>query len=244
MKTKRLLSVLLVALMIVLSACGKSDNSNTSSTSSTQADVSESDIVSQQDALTAPVGLSCDITNEGTVSDQAPALGAYAFISDGETYTLPLPVSTLTEKGLYHTVPEEDNSFKAQLQYKLLTGFSLYRKTDNEESVVFRIYSLSNPSAEPQPVENCKLTGVEFRPSYTDWVLPGGITKQSTAANVLRIYGVPGKNANAPFTDGRVGKVSSDSYLKYSAADGMVVEFYFNEDGTINRCGILNEKVQ
>ena len=74
------------------------------------------------------------------------------------------------------------------------------------------------------------------------WILPGGITSQSTAKNVLEIYGDPNKTKQ--FSKSSYSTVRELFYID-NKTSGISYCFQFNDDGTIDRVklSITEEKI-
>lgn len=72
----------------------------------------------------------------------------------------------------------------------------------------------------------------------TDFVLPGGIIADSTAADVLSVFGNPNE------AEGFESGYNLDDQLSYENNDksGLSYHFTFNEDGTLYSCSIEIKK--
>ncbi|MBQ4528164.1 MAG: hypothetical protein II998_08840 [Clostridia bacterium] len=187
---KKLLAALItMCLLAGLAAC--SDTQQTDSAK--ELDINE--IVNDDGVRFTP-----SLSSTGTTEDMP--LDSDKIIICGDTYTLPIKLSDLTDNGWELVSDNFENDFAGETR-TLLTGFKMKNDSYGEISLL-EVY---NDASYNRPIEHCLITGISLHyytentlddPDYYDsfsnkatFVFPGGITYKSTASDVLGIYGNP-----------------------------------------------------
>ena len=259
MDLKRLLALGLILSLTLFGACGsKPDGTETEkkknssdapegtslaadgqdATPETQVPAAEPPTTLPLDRIRAPEDpesgrtFAVDLTNVGTLRTDAPALGSFAFMLNGKTYTLPVTGRYFMNEGFSHDLSAKDNSFQAGKVTSIIGNVYMKTVIDGKEETCFAVRFLKNTAGTDQGLENCLIVGIELRASSAaDWVLPGGVCRDSTAANVLQLHGMPDSPA-APFT----AEASFNEFgLTYQTPESLRVQYYFDEDGSISR---------
>ena len=207
---KIILWVLMIVAIFSFAACANEDESDT--------------------RVTVLPTLSVDTEATGVVQESATAEKKAVTIGEKE-YEFPVLVSDLIDDGWYF-----DDSVQTRLDtveantIAALPDISLYH---NEYQFRIVLIEVNNDSDAEKPVRDCKLIKVGVNGSAAvdaskiKFVLPGGITWQSTAADVVSVYGTA---ENHPEYFSKVKHMGSTADY---TGDLFSVSFTFFEDGTI-----------
>lgn len=176
--------------------------------------------------------LAVDTSWNGTVQENAEPVGSNTVIINSVSYEFPFAAAQLFENSWVLSsnvsIPE---SFASGARTDLV-GVSLYYE-DRDYLSLRHVY---NNGDIPKPLNDCLVTGLNISIGYRltmektfSFVLPGGITWDSSAADVIAAFGPAQNNAN--FDTVRV----LEKQLTYmdSKDSGLQYIFSFNEDGTI-----------
>ena len=227
---KKLLAILM-AIMLVAGFAGCSDDkTETKAPAEKPAEVKEEkkfevkEVVSKDGKEFTP-----DITTEGkletkTLSDETIELC-------GKTYTMPVKVSDLMNDGWALGAIEFKNEFKPKMK-TTLASFSM----KNAEGAYISLGAIYNDTDEVQKLEDCLL--IDFNMSYlnseatkVDFVFPGGVTKGTTAHDVLSVYGDP--NDSELFTGHSYNLEKQLTYTEHKDT-GLSFSYSFEEDGVLS----------
>lgn len=179
--------------------------------------------------------LSVDTTWNGVIEENAEPVSSSKVIINGTTYEFPFAAGQLLENG-WSLAPNVsfENDFAANTQTHLI-GASLFY----EERDYLSIGAVYNNSTAPQPLEACQVTRLTIHIGYRlklektfSFVLPGGITWDSSAADVIAVFGPVENNTNFEYV--RV----SDDQLSYLNRSGMQYYFSFSDDGSLYQISI------
>ena len=177
--------------------------------------------------------LAVDTTTKGVVKENVPINEKKVTIGNKE-YEFPVTLSELIDDGWYF---DENMQDRMQLvggtvaadTVENLSDMNLYH---NDYGVRLMLLTISNDTDKEQLLRDCKLEkfGINISmmddPSKMEFVLPGGITFQSTAADVVNVYGAAENNQN--FIMVKHDGSTADYYGELYA-----VNFTFFEDGKI-----------
>ncbi len=251
MKTKRRLALLLAVAMLlcVLSGCGgketagkdspgenKVQNSVDKNHQQEQADNQDKPQKPEKGELVNEDGIkfTVNLENKGGVVPGVP-VSSNEIVLAGKSYSFPIDLSKAFDNGwhLQDSAKEIwDWEFKEESEYDL-SGVSLFYDDFSDFDVV-RAY---NPTQEVKDIYGCQMLEMRmlhfnnYVYSDFDFVLPGGITQNSTAADVLAAFGNP--NTTTDFESGK----SFDDSLRYinHKQTGMSFSFDFKPDGTLRK---------
>ncbi len=179
--------------------------------------------------------LRVDYETPGTINPEAVPLDSTTIAISAMLYEMPITMSSLVNNGwvLYdEAMGQQTVAGKTEAN---VLGFNLYQ----ENVAYLDITSVKNDADGTKPILDCKITRLVFNISgehagKLDFVLPGGITGQSTAADVLAVYGDVLENDH--FDHVQVGKTML--YYAENVQTGLSFYFGFNEDGTLNGVSI------
>ncbi len=173
------------------------------------------------------------------------SLSSTEIIIAEQAYTFPIRISELLDNGWYYRDSQAESSvFEAKLEYDV-SGYMLWHNglpgTDNSGLSGVDLERIYNDTDKTQYTQDCLATQIDlYGPlaSYCDFVIPGGITRNSTAADVLAVFGNPQNNAS--FLSGDSGSTSLH-YTEHKES-GLSFGFLFNEDGSIQIINISAKK--
>lgn len=173
--------------------------------------------------------LQVDLSAHGTVITGGTVVGSSKLILNGVVYEMPFVMSQLQVSGWSGEI--SDQTVFAGMEDLTFAVWSL--ETGEEDELL--VYKVRNEAGEAQPVSACSVTKLEVKDIQAlsetcSFVLPGGITKSSTAADVAAVYG--GAVDNGEFK-------SVDVYekcLEYRDQNNsrLTYEFWFHSDGTLD----------
>ena len=177
--------------------------------------------------------LAVDTTTKGVVKENVPINEKKVTIGNKE-YEFPVAISELIDDGWYF---DENMQERMQLVGGTVAADSVENLSDmnlyhDEYGARLMLLMVSNDTNEEQLLRDCTLDkfGINVSmmndPSEVNIVLPGGITLQSTAADVVEIYG---ESENNPYFMNVKHDGSSAEYF----GELYAVNFTFFEDGTI-----------
>lgn len=228
------IAMAIVLLAVSFTACGKKDETsntdvdkatNNSSSSNETSDNTTTDKLVSEDGDEFIV----DIITKGEIEENAEGINSNKFTVAGTSFTLPCNTSNLFDAGW--TIKSNmtfDNFFEGKTETSLVS-FEIDSPDNDAEISLSSIY---NDSEENKPLEECQLTGVKMDPYYfenADFVLPGGITKNSTAADVLSVFGNPNDNSNFEYGYNLDDQLTYENHNNTS----LTYSFTFNDDGTL-----------
>ena len=170
--------------------------------------------------------LSIDITTRGEVAENAVDITGKTIFINGHSYTLPMNFSDLFADGW--KIPEgyQLNNYYQPNTITKLVGFFL-EDSNGARLLIDQVY---NPTNETTDLENCLINSLSLNDvDSTNFILPGGITKNSTAADVIEIFGNPDdlKHFESISYD-----ENSLRYLR-NVVSGVSFHFSFEPKGTI-----------
>lgn len=249
---KKLLAIILTitAIATLFSSCSNNDTTNDSNNNE-QVNQNNEDVQSennQADDTTKNTSASntnnkiinddgeefiVDTSVKGSIKTGAESIDSNKVIINGVTYEIPCMTSELFNNGFYLSDNMTfENEFDANASTNLIS-FDLY----NDEGNFIDLSQIYNNSDSTKTLEECLLTElridvdeITYADAAFDFVLPGGITKDSTAADILEIYGNP--NSSDVFKNG----YNLEHQLTYNNHNSshMSYSFCFNDDGTLS----------
>lgn len=172
--------------------------------------------------------LSVDVESTGVVSETP--MDQKKIIIAGKEYDFPFLASDLIDDGWYFDEYVRENLAPVEADtIKNLSDINLYH-----DEYGFRIMLLlaDNSGGEEKEIRDCLIAKIGINssmsdnPENIDIVLPGGITWQSTAADVVSVYGAAENNPN--FLQVKFDGCSADYFGELFS-----VNFTFFEDGSI-----------
>lgn len=215
---KRLILVTL-ALLLLLTACGTEPAGTTGTEATTAPTLAPEDlpIINWSGTQFSP-----PLTQRGTVAEDAAPVDSARFSLCGKTYTMPIRISDLIADG-WESSASDTLRFKAKTRTQLI-GYTL-TAPDGSKIDALAIY---NDSDEPLPMEQTLLVSFWINDQKvkdgTKLVLPGGICPDSTAADVVSVFGHP--DIASPFREHNNG----DDTLYYGYPGDLPLEYQFSFD--------------
>ena len=179
--------------------------------------------------------LTIDYSTHGKTIDVNTDINSYRFYFGRERFYFPLYCGSIAYTKWRYTNPEGLKGSYDSRGYVFLSNF-VARYENGPKLSLINLYS---PNAEDGDFEDSFVTNfILFNEEGFDemnWVIPGGITPQSTAADVLEIFGNP--STTKEFDE---YSYMDDKYLIYSnnKDTGISYTFTFYEDGTIEKIGV------
>ena len=187
-------------------------------------------------------GVLCDIDifTGGEIAENAVPVSGKTIVLAGQSYEFPIKVSDLTSNGwkLENPLGYIGNSFTGYVYLGLMSwngantlvhesGAKIHLHTVYSETTVFNLTECTISR-----FQICTDSGT--RKLEADFVLPGGITQNSTAADVIQVYGNP--NSSKKFM---LSKSSEDSF-NYSRQEDSQFSYIiqFHKDGTIKQIDV------
>ncbi len=236
---KRVALLLTVVCFVgLLSGCANEDKTETQTTISptesqpetTEATEVTGGIVGENDRR-----LEVDYETPGVVASDAAPVNSKTLVLNGVTVEMPVLVSTLVNNGWRFYSEEMGQQLVGPKTETNVMGFSLYLN----DAACLDITSVSNDADTEKPILDCHISRLVFlfdteTGAGFDFVLPGGITAGSTAADVLAIYGDVLDNESFDYV--QVGKTML--YYEGHLETGLSFYFGFNEDGTLSGAAI------
>lgn len=201
-------------------------------------------IAAQRDEIEDPVtevinedGVLCDIdifTNGEIVEDAVP-ISEKVIVLAGRSYESPIKIYDLINDGWELEDPYAylGQSFIGSVY---LMGWGSQNRLVHESGVQIDIDMVYSETL-AYSLTSCTLTRFtvlidpDTQKSGAGFVLPGGITQNSMAADVIKVYGNPNSSKKFSFS-----KSSEDSFnYSYQDDSDFSYEFQFNKDGSINQ---------
>lgn len=172
-----------------------------------------------------------DTTATGEIKNDAEPISSNKISLGDKTYAFPMKMSELMADGWSLSEGYEyENEFEPNTTTNLIS-YNL-KSSDGTEIMLDQV---RNDSTTVKGIEDCVLTGFHIDEYYFsenfDFVLPGGITKDSTAADVLSVFGDPNKTS-----DFKGYSYNLDDQLTYDqhSVSNICYSFTFYEDGTLS----------
>lgn len=222
----KLLALLMCILM--LAGCGNVTEETESSSTETTEDTTEATI----EGLEGENGkkLTVDFKTHGTVAEGAGDITGTTLEIGGLTLEIPVSIAALVENGwTFYSEETGAKPVSPETEAEVM-GFSLYR----DEQAWIELSRVQNPLTEAAPISQCYATKItintiDLTQEGVAFTLPGGITRNSTAADVLEIYG--------PVTENDFFEsVTVNAHMIYYSqqeTSGLCYFFNFNDDGTL-----------
>lgn len=223
---KKIIALALVmASLVTFAACSKYNKEDESAPTDNTA--------SQATQVPFEYVLSVDTTKKGVVKENVPINEKKVTIGNKE-YEFPVAISELIDDGWYF---DENMQERMQLMGGTVAAETVENLSDmnlyhDEYGARLMLLMISNDTDKEQLIRDCKLDkfGINVSmmndPSKVNLVLPGGITLQSTAADVLMVYGTTDNSPNFM-------QVKHDGSAADYFGELYSVNFTFFEDGTI-----------
>lgn len=209
---KKTLALAMVLVSIgAFASCGSKTTNNTNSSHVVNGDALINDSGTQ---------FTPDLTIKGEIKKGTCNVDGTTVTVDGVTFDLPLKISDLLDKGFSIPYDMPDDLVAPKSPFKLI-GYCFY-KGDNKSFYFDRVYNDTDSEAK---IEDCLITAISIYTDYNEnFVLPGGITEKSTAANVLSVFGNPYDNKK--FADGFNGDSALDYIDNKKSGASFRFEFY------------------
>lgn len=177
-----------------------------------------------------------DTTTKGSIKEGAASINEAKITLCGKEYAFPVKISDLIADGWYFS-ENQDVSEKVPAESVAMTNGIYLFSADGSEITIGEI---CNELTEEAGIEDCLITRVSLDVEWediTDFVLPGGIIADSTAADVLSVFGNPNE------AEGFESGYNLDDQLSYenNEESGLTYHFTFNEDGTLYSCSVESE---
>lgn len=231
-RMKKLFALLAALCLTVLAGCGTENTPEDTSVSGGTETVTET-TTETVPGYEGEVGkpLTVDFETHGTVAQEAAALNSKTIVLNGVTLELPCLVSNLTDNGWsFYSETMSQKLVSAGTEASIM-GFTMYLGDQG----YLELGKVRNDAAQEAPVSACYVTKLTIHTldheteDGFDFVLPGGITGYSTAADVIEVFG--------PAQDNEVfDYVQTGPFLLYyaeHAETALSYAFSFNEDGTL-----------
>ena len=177
--------------------------------------------------------LKVDYETPGTIAEEAPGIGSKSFTLMGTTLEVPFLTSKLIENGwTFYSESVGQKMVSPETEANIM-GFDMYLN----DAAYLTLGRLQNTASGEKPATECYVTKLTINMAEgVEFVLPGGITQASTAADVLAVYGDVLENDS--FDHVQVG----NTMLYYAEHKDTGLSFYFgfNEDGTLSGVTIFS----
>lgn len=226
--------------LLTLVACGEptpqddpTEGTTTTTTTATTTTTNEDATTSTDEGDTIPTGLTVNTQATGAVKPDAATVGAKTITVGGKTYDFPCRVGDLMADGWYLSDKVTTDNFLAKTSTTLM-GYFLYHNEASGVVSEFQMGVVYNDASTNQDLRECWLTCAAFfvntgDQGTEDFLLPGGINKSSTAADVLAVFGEPDNNPQFEIAFAMEDQLSYHNHKD----NGLTYYFAFNEDGTI-----------
>ncbi|MBR5498395.1 MAG: hypothetical protein IKV76_10495 [Clostridia bacterium] len=171
-----------------------------------------------------------DTNTKGTINTDAEGIDSNKFILNDVTYELPFASAELFNNGYYIS---ENLSFEDEFDANAATNLISFNLSHNNKTSYITLTQVYNDSDSFKTLKECTVSAFDIDFYYVheddNFVIPGGITKESTAANILEIFGDP--NTTTEFENG----YNLDDQLTYNnhKTSNISYSFTFNENGTL-----------
>ena len=148
----------------------------------------------------------------------------------GKKYTLPIRISELIDDGW----DINTDALVRKIKPKTTASLSGFRMI-NEDGARFSLNSAYNDSDTEQGLEDCLLISVyadnlSSESTKAEFIFPGGVVKESTAGDVVSVYGDPN---NSDLFSERGYNLEKQLTYDTQKDSGMSFSFVFEEDGTL-----------
>lgn len=233
-ETIKLLPLVMAVILCagLLTGCGGKDvepDNTTASETESQPDTTE-----EEGGIVGENGkkLMVDYETPGTIAEDAPDIASTTLVIHGVSLEMPFQTSALVDSGWTFYSEDVGQQMVAANTEASMMGFSMYLN----ETAYVDLGSVINNDASQKPVLECSVTRLtinlldSMEDDGFDFVLPGGITKDSTAADVLAAYGDVLENENFEYV--QVGNTML--YYADQKESGLNFYFGFHEDGTLD----------
>lgn len=215
---KRLICATLT-LLLLLTACGGAPAETTGTEATTAPTVAPEDmpIINWSGTQFTP-----PLTRHGQVAEDAAPVDSSTFSLCGKTYTMPIRISDLIADG-WKSSASDTIKFKAKTRTQLI-GYTL-TAPDGSQLDAKAIY---NDSDQDLPMDQTLLVSFWINDQKvkdgSKLVIPGGICPDSTAADVVTLYGRP--DATSLFREHNNG----ENTLYYGYPGDLPLEYQFSFD--------------
>ena len=229
----KITSLVVAVLMIltILAGCGNTKKSDAKS-SENNTNVSNNNTVDSEEIINDEgEKFTIKATTSGEIKKGAVDIGGDKFEIEGHTYSFPIKMSDLFDNGW-----SLSNGYDYQTEFEgnSTTNLISYYLA-HKDGMKISLEQMTNESSETKDIKDCLLTGFSIDNyslkvgSY--FVIPGGITNNSNANDVLSVFGNPNKTNSF-----KGDSFNLDDQLTYSkhAVSNIGYSFTFDdEDGSI-----------
>lgn len=142
--------------------------------------------------------LNVDLTVRGEIKEDAPNIHANQLILEGNSVEMPIPISALNDMGW--TLPEAKyNVLKDRLLKPQRTTTFVSADLKDEDGNSITLQRVYNSFSEEKHFGDCALSEFllwdhNINDTFDGIILPGGICMNSTAADVIAVFGKPENN--------------------------------------------------
>lgn len=175
-----------------------------------------------------------DITTDGKL--ESKPLSDETIVICGKEYTLPIKMSDLMADGWELGSDNFKNEFKPGMRIGTV-GFYM----ENAEGYCIDLGAIYNDTETVQEIKDCLLIELYIddlsqENKKADFVFPGGVTKGSTAKDVLSVYGDP--NGSELFPESSISLERQLTYNQHKDS-GLSFMYTFNEDGLLDYAKVV-----
>ena len=190
-------------------------------------DAETTDETTEPEPTGPQVSLTVDYTTPGEISSQIPSTDDTRVYINNEWHYFPLAASALSSAWKV-----EGYTGDTQTALKSAGGQNVDCVSSSGMEMTVKDSCMAadvGGDEKPVTITDLVLPGAAAQ-ARASWVLPGGITPNSTAADVLSVYGLPGNNADF----GAGARADGDTlYYPDQAASGLSYIFVFQSDGKL-----------
>ena len=186
------------------------------------------DVTEKETAAPAADLLQVDCLTTGEISPELSSIGDTLLILDGQRFHFPIIAGAMEETW---RVRDDDGGFESGLAH-VSGGEAVCVSTASRMEMTARAWTASGDTAgtaEKTVITDIVLYGAAEGDGAA-WVLPGGLTQNSTAADVLSVFGEPGGNAD--FGSGARAEANT-LYYPDQKDSGISYTFLFRTDGRL-----------
>ena len=219
--------IMIISMAITITGCG--GNNNQEKTENTSKISTENKKIVNDDGEEFII----DTTKKGEIKKDAESLNSDVVVLLGKEYTFPIKMSELFDNGW-----RLNNGYEYQTEFDANTTTDLlsYYLVDDESGKEITLGKITNNSSEKKDIKDCWLTDFEVDQNSIDvaeddFIIPGGITFKSLAADVLSVYGNP--NNTDEFTGYSYSQSKSLIYSKQKSSGISYTFSFYDDDNTL-----------
>lgn len=174
--------------------------------------------------------LTVDLTKRGKIENSAPAMNSGEFILEGVTLSLPFAASKLMDNGWHFS--ENSTAGEELMDAQATTNLVSFYLYDDDGNEILPMQVINNADTAKTFAE-CEVTELkvhasEVGESFGGLILPGGICMNSTAADIIEVFGMPENN---PYFDTVFVSDDGIQYIDHKETGfSYIFSFYTAED--------------